>query len=77
METHSRTDDEVYDLGYAAIRDALGVEDGIRFLRLITRSTGDYTMERPLIIGNPTLEELHERIEAMKSRRRAEQEEAA
>src|SRR5687767_8269572 len=53
-----RTDDEVREIGFRALREALGVDDGVRFLRLYTESeAGDYTKERELIIGGITLDE--------------------
>jgi hypothetical protein len=58
MGDGQRTDDEVLRAGFAALRQALGVQDAIRFVRLYTGATGNYTAERELIIGDRTLEDL-------------------
>jgi hypothetical protein len=57
----TRSDDEVREAGFDALRTALGKEDTLRFLRLYSGSTGDYTAERALQLGDLTLSEVLDR----------------
>jgi len=77
MSTEHRTSEEIRSIGFKALREALGVEDGLRFLRLYTGSTGDYTAERDLILGAPTLEELVEEARELEARRQQAENPAA
>jgi hypothetical protein len=60
-----RTLNEIRSLGIAALREALGPVDAIRFLRMFDHGGGDYTADRDQITGNPTLEELVRDLDEM------------
>ncbi len=56
--SRENTLEEIRAIGMAALREALGPVDAIRFLRLFDLGSGDYTAERAEILGDPTLDEL-------------------
>lgn len=59
---HTESEEELRDAGLLALRHALGAERALRFIRLYEPGAGDYTRDRVLYIGDPTLEELLENI---------------
>ena len=63
------TDDEVLAAGMAALTQALGPVDAIRFIRLFDSGSGDYTAERHQVLGNRSVEEVLELIHASKASR--------
>ncbi len=75
MDSPYKTDEELREAGYLALHNALGGADAVRFIRLFRPGPGDFTEERTLYIGNPSLEELVERIE--RNKQKQAQEEAA
>jgi hypothetical protein len=62
MDSPYETDQELRDAAFLALRKALGPADALRFIRLYRPEPGDYTEERVLHIGDPTIEEIMERI---------------
>jgi len=58
----SESDEALRDAGLIAMRHALGVERALRFIRLYEPGAGDYTRDRVLYVGDPTLEELLEDV---------------
>lgn len=58
----TESEEELRDAGLLALRQTLGVERAMRFIRLYEPGAGDYTRNRVLCIGDPTLEELLEGI---------------
>ena len=72
--THQQVSDQaLLDAGFLALREALGPENAYRFVRLLRPGPGDYTEERVLHQGNPTLEELMASIRARRRREAGEQ----
>ena len=63
MSSRRMTSNELRSAGIAALQEALGPADALRFLRMFDRGSGDYTAERERILGDVTLEELGREIE--------------
>jgi hypothetical protein len=55
---HHKSQQELRDAGFLALREALGPDDALRFIRLYRPAPGDFTEERLLPVGTPTIEEL-------------------
>jgi hypothetical protein len=51
----TESEEELRDAGLLALRQTLGVERAMRFIRLYEPRAGDYTRNRVLYIGDPTL----------------------
>jgi hypothetical protein len=66
MNSPYASDQELRDAGFLALRAALGPDDAFRFIRLYRPGPGDYTEERVLHVGNPSLEELKESFKRMR-----------
>ena len=58
MTVPYRTPNELRRAGFAALNEALGPIDAIRFLRQFDRGTGDYTAERAALLGSPKVGDL-------------------
>ncbi|HTE18773.1 MAG TPA: hypothetical protein VK689_10395 [Armatimonadota bacterium] len=67
----SRTLNEVREVGMAALREALGPVDAIRFLQMFDLGSGDYTAERDEILGDPSLDELSRQLREMREQKTA------
>jgi hypothetical protein len=63
--------DEINRAGLEALMCELGPEGYVRFLQQFDQGSGDYTAERRVLRGSPTVEELAEAI-----RRRRDEEQA-
>ena len=46
MNTLTMTDSEIYELGIQALREQLGPDGAIRFLRQLEKREGDYSVDR-------------------------------
>lgn len=57
------TEEELRDAAFLALHAALGPADGLRFMRYYRPEPGDFTQEKYLYLGNPSLDELLGRIE--------------
>jgi hypothetical protein len=68
MSTQELTQEQVRLMGLEVLARELGATGLIRFLQLYEQGSGDYTHERPDLLGNQTVAEISERIER---RRRA------
>lgn len=66
MDSPYKTDEELRDAGFLALREVLGPADALRFIRLYRPGAGDYTEERVLYVGDPTFEELMQELEQMR-----------
>jgi hypothetical protein len=66
MPPNPRTDEEVREAGFLALRRELGPADALRFIRLYEPGAGDFTKERALLVGDPSLAELLEELEALR-----------
>ena len=75
MDSPYKTDEELRDAGFLALRAALGPADAVRFVRLLKPGPGDYTEERLLHIGNPTLEDLTRDLEDLRRQPKSPKEE--
>ena len=64
-DTQERTIEEVRKIAYAALAEALGPADTIRFLQRMSTGTGDYTAERRQQMVESTVRE--KAAEIMKS----------
>ncbi len=64
MTVQMRPLHEINRDGHAALVRELGVVGALRFLSQFTTGHGDYTAEREMFLGDETLEELFERIQA-------------
>lgn len=64
-DTQERTIEEVRKIAYAALAEALGPADTIRFLQTMSTGSGDYTAERRQQIVESTVREMA--AEIMKS----------
>ena len=53
-----KTEEELRDAAFLALHDALGPGDGLRFMRFYRPEPGDFTQEKYLYLGNPSLEEV-------------------
>jgi hypothetical protein len=58
------TDEQIRNTGIDALLDALGPAGMMRFLQQYARGAGDYTRDRHKWLGNPTVDELVDEIEA-------------
>ena len=58
IDTRDMTDEEVRDRGLDALRRALGVLGALRFLRLLDRGKGDYSVERHLWLDGLSLDDI-------------------
>jgi hypothetical protein len=66
IDSPYKTDQELHDAAFLALREALGPEDALRFVRLYRSEPGDYTEERLLHTGDRSIDEIMESIEAHK-----------
>jgi hypothetical protein len=58
-----RTLNEIREVGLAVLSKTLGPADTVRFIQQYERGHGDYTAERDRLLGNPTVDELVNKIE--------------
>jgi hypothetical protein len=76
MKRRQKTDYELQREGMAALTKALGPVGTLRFLRQFGFGSGDYTAERYVIQGNPSLDELKRQLKARKRRPKANRKKA-
>jgi hypothetical protein len=63
-----KTLNQVRREGLSVLAESLGPVDMIRFLRQFDMGHGDYTAERHRLLGNPTLDEIVDKIKARRKR---------
>ncbi len=63
IDVFEATPAEIRQAGLAAIARALGPVGLARFLQLYETGQGDYTAERPAILGTPSVDELMDELE--------------
>ncbi|MBD2448749.1 hypothetical protein H6G76_16635 [Nostoc sp. FACHB-152] len=63
LDVTKLTQAEIRRLGIEALTKALGHAGMARFMQQFERGSGDYTRDREQILGNPTIDEIFERIE--------------
>lgn len=68
MNTEALTGEEIRTIGLNAVMDALGPSGFIRFLQQFSNGSGDYTRDRQALLGNPTVDELVQEIEAARAK---------
>ena len=56
------TDSEIYELGIQALREKLGPDGAIRFLRQLEQREGDYSVDRDQWLSAPNVETLANQI---------------
>ena len=57
------TDSEIHELGIQALREKLGPDGAIRFLRQLEKREGDYSVERHQWLSAPDVETLANQIQ--------------
>src|SRR5436309_13171889 len=62
-----RSQEELERDGFAALVEALGMADAMRFLRVLDPGNGDYTAERHTILGDPTLDEVLQELKRLRA----------
>lgn len=68
----SATPAELRRVGIDALVKALGPVGMARFLQQLDAVYGDYTADRPVILGNPTVDQLIDEVERQRGARPAE-----
>jgi len=63
LDVTKLTQAEIRRLGIEALTKALGPAGMARFMQQFEIGSGDYTRDREQILGNPTIDEIFERIE--------------
>ena len=63
MNTLTMTDSEIHELGIQALREKLGPDGAIRFLRQLEKREGDYSVERHQWLSAPDVETLANQIQ--------------
>jgi hypothetical protein len=58
MASRFETEQDLKDAAFLALREALGPEDALRFMRLYRPEPGDFTEEKYLYLGDPSVEEI-------------------
>lgn len=62
MDTLTMTDSEIHELGIQALREKLGPDGAIRFLRQLEKREGDYSVDRDQWLSAPDVETLANQI---------------
>lgn len=67
--TRTTTLHEIRKMGYSALARELGPYGLLRFLQQYEAGSGDYTRDRHLWLGDPTLNEIVEQIREIRQKR--------
>jgi hypothetical protein len=70
MASRFKNDQELKDAAFLALREALGPDDALRFMRLYRPEPGDFTEEKLLYLGDPSLDEIMADLRAMREDKR-------
>lgn len=64
MNTHVMTQQQIRLAGIEILGQHMGITGMIRFLQQMETGSGNYTRERDKLLGDPSMEELVENIQA-------------
>ena len=64
MNTHVMTQQQIRLAGIEILGQHMGITGMIRFLQQMETGSGNYTRERDKLLGDPSMEELVEKIQA-------------
>ena len=70
MNTLTMTDSEIYEPGIQALREKLGPDGAIRFLRQLEKREGDYSIKRHQWLSAPDVETLANQIQEARNENR-------
>ncbi|MGH1396321.1 MAG: hypothetical protein ACRAVC_20160 [Trichormus sp.] len=72
LDVTKLTQAEIKRLGIEALTQALGPAGMARFMQQFEKGSGDYTRDRDEILGNPSIEEIFDRIEARRKQEKSD-----